>query len=62
MNVASRMCSHGEAEKVHLSPKTSRLLLDSFPEIQIEPRGVIHIKGTVDMKTYWLVFTKLSDR
>lgn len=55
INVASRMCSHGQPNRVHLSAASALLLADNFPEISTEVRGMIHIKGKMDMQTYWLI-------
>ncbi|ELU03250.1 hypothetical protein CAPTEDRAFT_210739 [Capitella teleta] len=53
VNTASRMESHGEALKIHISPETKRLL-DRFGSFQISSRGVITIKGKGEMETFWL--------
>ena len=51
VNTASRMESHGEAGRIHLSEATRALLPASFI---CEPRGVITVKGKGVMTTWWL--------
>lgn len=51
VNTASRMESHGEAGKVHISSETWKLLRDKFP---VTHRGIIEIKGKGPMDTYFL--------
>lgn len=51
VNTASRMESHGEVGRIHLSEITARLLQEAF---LIEPRGIVQIKGKGDMNTYFL--------
>ncbi|XP_041982702.1 atrial natriuretic peptide receptor 2-like [Aricia agestis] len=52
VNTASRMESHGEALRIHVSPKTRELLDDGF---ELECRGEITMKGKGKMVTYWLL-------
>jgi adenylate cyclase len=51
VNTASRMESHGEAGKVHVSEEVFTLLKDTFA---FEKRGEIEIKGKGVMQTYFL--------
>lgn len=51
VNVASRMESHGEAEKIQVTKATYDLLKDQY---LFEERGLIHVKGIGRMETYWL--------
>lgn len=51
VNIASRMESHGEAGKVHVSEEVFALLKDTFA---FEKRGEIDIKGKGVMQTYFL--------
>ena len=51
VNIASRMESHGEAGKVHVSEEVFTLLKDTFA---FEKRGEIEIKGKGVMQTYFL--------
>ncbi|MFN8361463.1 MAG: adenylate/guanylate cyclase domain-containing protein [Candidatus Kapaibacterium sp.] len=58
VNTASRMESHGEAGKIHVSEEFTRALVEtgrdpSLP-IQCIPRGEMEIKGKGLMKTYFL--------
>jgi len=52
VNVASRMESHGEPGKIHVSAHTRELLGDRF---RFEDRGEMPIKGAVAMHTYFLL-------
>ena len=51
VNIASRMESHGERGKVHVSESVHGVLKDSF---SFEARGVRTIKGKGEMMTYFL--------
>jgi class 3 adenylate cyclase len=51
VNTASRMESHGEVGRIHLSEITAHLLQEKFV---IEPRGTIDVKGKGAMNTYFL--------
>jgi len=55
VNIASRMESHGEVGKVHISAATHELIKDDF---ECEPRGAIAIKGKEQMDTWFLVGPK----
>lgn len=57
VNTASRMESHGEAGKVHLSDATYQLIKDEFA---CTSRGKIPIKGKGDMETWFLVARKVK--
>jgi adenylate cyclase len=52
VNTASRMESHGVADKIQVTAKTYRLLKDEFI---LEPVGMIDVKGKGKMKTWYLV-------
>jgi class 3 adenylate cyclase len=52
VNIASRMESHGEAGKVHISRATYELVKDEFECVS---RGKISVKGKGDMETWYLV-------
>jgi guanylate cyclase len=52
VNVASRMESQGQVDKIHISQRMYDLLKDDF---LCEPRGVIEIRGKGPMKTWFLV-------
>jgi adenylate cyclase len=51
VNTASRMESHGEPNRIHISDVTRQLLGDDFA---CEERGFIQVKGKGEMKTYFL--------
>jgi class 3 adenylate cyclase len=51
VNTASRMESHGEPGRIHLSDDTARLLQGNFRTI---PRGTIEVKGKGPMTTSFL--------
>lgn len=55
VNIASRMESHGEVGKVHISGATYELLKDDF---ECVPRGTIPIKGKGEMETWYVVARK----
>ncbi|KAF9808436.1 hypothetical protein SFRURICE_008489 [Spodoptera frugiperda] len=57
VNTASRMESHGEALKIHVSPKTKEVL-DLYDCFELECRGEISMKGKGKMVTYWLIGEK----
>ncbi|XP_072041654.1 atrial natriuretic peptide receptor 1-like [Amphiura filiformis] len=54
VNMASRMESNGEAQKIHMSIETKEIL-DSFGIFETELRGELEVKGKGMQKTYWLV-------
>ena len=51
VNTASRMESHGTPGRVHLSKATRDALGEAF---ELEPRGVIPVKGKGEMETWFL--------
>jgi class 3 adenylate cyclase len=51
VNIASRMESHGEPGKIHLSDSVAKALNGKFPLVD---RGTIDVKGTGAMRTYFL--------
>jgi class 3 adenylate cyclase len=51
VNIASRMESHGEPGKVHISDSVASALKGKFALID---RGAIDVKGTGTMRTYFL--------
>ncbi|XP_063972285.1 receptor-type guanylate cyclase Gyc76C-like isoform X1 [Diachasmimorpha longicaudata] len=54
VNTASRMESNGEALRIHISAQCKEAL-DKIGGYIIEERGLVHMKGKGDVKTYWLV-------
>ncbi|XP_074837182.1 atrial natriuretic peptide receptor 1 isoform X2 [Carettochelys insculpta] len=59
VNTASRMESHGEALKIHLSSAT-KSVLEEFGCFELELRGDVEIKGKGKVRTYWLLGEHLS--
>jgi class 3 adenylate cyclase len=51
VNIASRMESHGQAGKIHVSEEVARRLGDRFA---LEDRGQIDVKGSGRMRTFFL--------
>jgi adenylate cyclase len=51
VNTASRMESHGEPDRIHLSAATYLRIRDAF---ECQPRGPLEIKGKGLMETYFL--------
>ncbi len=49
--IASRMCSHGTIQRIHVSESTYKLLSTKY---NFEPRGEILVKGKGAMTTYYL--------
>jgi class 3 adenylate cyclase len=52
VNAASRMESHGEAGRIHVSAATHALLADRY---SFTDRGVISVKGIGEMRTFFLL-------
>lgn len=53
VNTASRMESHGEPLKIHISPQCKEKL-DKLGGYLTEERGTVSMKGKGDIITYWL--------
>ncbi|XP_043524757.1 receptor-type guanylate cyclase Gyc76C-like [Frieseomelitta varia] len=53
VNTASRMESNGEPLRIHISEQC-RDALDKVGGYVIEERGLVHMKGKGEVKTYWL--------
>jgi class 3 adenylate cyclase len=51
VNIASRMESHGAADRVHVSRTVADRLAGQFSFV---PRGAIEVKGAGLMETFWL--------
>jgi adenylate cyclase len=51
VNIASRMESHGEPGKVHVSDSVAKALVGKF---SFAERGLIDVKGTGAMRTFFL--------
>ncbi|XP_054710092.1 guanylate cyclase 32E-like [Uloborus diversus] len=54
VNTASRMESSGEAMKIHVS-EACKIILEKIGGYVLQERGVIHIKGKGEMRTFWLL-------
>lgn len=55
VNIASRMESHGEPGKIHISEETASYLKYDY---EVEPRGAITVKGKGMMETFYLLGRK----
>ncbi len=55
VNVASRMESLGEAGKIQVSDEARERLKEKF---DLEPRGIVSVKGRGEMQTWWLTGRK----
>ncbi|XP_055357920.1 atrial natriuretic peptide receptor 1-like [Paramacrobiotus metropolitanus] len=53
VNTASRLASHGEPSKIHISTATSALIM-YCPEFKVVERGVVELKGKGKERTFWL--------
>ncbi|MCZ6737385.1 MAG: hypothetical protein O7B77_05355, partial [Actinobacteria bacterium] len=51
VNIASRMESHGEPDRIQISEATNRLIRDDF---DTAPRGPIDVKGKGTLTTWYL--------
>eukprot|EP00547_Thalassionema_nitzschioides_P016529 CAMPEP_0194240680 /NCGR_PEP_ID=MMETSP0158-20130606/6778_1 /TAXON_ID=33649 /ORGANISM="Thalassionema nitzschioides, Strain L26-B" /LENGTH=1190 /DNA_ID=CAMNT_0038975425 /DNA_START=76 /DNA_END=3648 /DNA_ORIENTATION=+ len=54
VNTASRMESNSKENRIHCSARAAGLLLNQWPELQLEHRGRIKIKGKGEMRTFWV--------
>jgi class 3 adenylate cyclase len=65
VNTASRMESHGETGKIHISDQVHTLLYkeplakEQTPRFFFEERGMISVKGKGQMRTYYLTGTNI---
>ena len=50
----SRMESNSLPMRIHCSDRSAELLRSQAPEIKLESRGVINVKGKGDMETFWV--------
>lgn len=57
INTASRMCSHGNIQRIHVSEATYNLLSGKY---NFEARGEIQVKGKGTMRTYFLESRKVA--
>ncbi|XP_055351781.1 atrial natriuretic peptide receptor 1-like [Paramacrobiotus metropolitanus] len=56
VNIASRMCSHGISGRIQLSDSTADVARTVYPQLMLEERGWIAVKGAGEMQTFWLQF------
>lgn len=54
VNVASRMESNSEPNRIHISDVSARLLARQAPGMPIVSRGIIDVKGIGQMQTFWV--------
>lgn len=54
VNTASRMESNSLQNRIHCSARAAGLLLLQWPELSIEHRGQINVKGKGEMRTFWV--------
>jgi guanylate cyclase len=54
VNTASRMESNSVARKIQCSEPTATLLMDQAPDMPLNKRGKIAVKGKGNMITYWV--------
>jgi class 3 adenylate cyclase len=58
VNVASRMESHGEPGRIHVSEAFANALTSCLPDtLTLFKRGLTEVKGKGPMTTYWLETT-----
>ena len=55
VNTASRMESNSEANRIHCSEEAAKILQQWHPDVKLDLRGDINVKGKGRMKTYWVV-------
>jgi adenylate cyclase len=55
VNFASRLESHSLPGRIHVSARTSEMLADRY---EIEPRGLINLRGIGKVKTFFLTGRK----
>lgn len=53
VNIASRMESHSEPGRIHVTEAFANAVRQ-YPELKLTPRGTINIKGKGAMNTFWL--------
>ncbi len=53
VNTAARMESHGAPGRIQITAET-RAALQGAPDLRLEPRGIIPVKGKGELETWWL--------
>ncbi|GFQ73082.1 receptor-type guanylate cyclase Gyc76C [Trichonephila clavata] len=61
VNTASRMESNGLPLKIHISDQCKKIL-ESLGGYEIQPRGLVQMKGKGEMETYWLMGHAINER
>ena len=54
VNTAARVESSGVGNRVHVSEQTANLLINAGKSSWVKSRGLVHLKGKGDMKTFFL--------
>ena len=54
VNTASRMESNSLPGRIHCSFATAEILMVQAPDIRLELRGIVDVKGKGKMKTFWV--------
>lgn len=54
VNTASRMESNSAPNRIHCSGASAELLKIQHPNLRLNPRGTIEVKGKGDMETFWV--------
>ena len=54
VNTTARMETYSPPNKIQCSERTAQLLKQQVPDLPLESRGSIHIKGKGDMETYFI--------
>lgn len=54
VNTASRMESNSEVNRIHCSHTSAELLKVQHPNLKLNPRGIIEVKGKGEMETFWV--------
>ena len=54
VNTASRMESNSAPNRIHCSGTSAELLKEQHPNLRLNPRGTIEVKGKGEMETFWV--------
>ncbi|CAL1270052.1 unnamed protein product [Larinioides sclopetarius] len=61
VNTASRMESNGLPLKIHISDQCKKIL-ETLGGYEVQPRGLVQMKGKGEMETYWLIGHAVTER
>mmetsp|Transcript_147817 Transcript_147817/g.411666 ORF Transcript_147817/g.411666 Transcript_147817/m.411666 type:complete len:389 (-) Transcript_147817:165-1331(-) len=61
VNIASRMASASTANHVLCSERAAKVLQEQAPEVPVQLRGTIPVKGKGEMVTYWVKCSDLTE-